>query len=255
MNKSQNNLCDGFLVAIQFLTRLNVGQHPDLWSDENCGKSVKFFPLAGAVLGAAYFTAAVLFNSCGTFSAEVIAAFLLVLSLYLTGGIFYDGFMDSADGIFSGREREKILTIMKDSRVGANAVMAFTLLMLTEWSSLLTVSTAFLPLVVFFIPVIGRFAAVLSIVLFPYARPTGLGKAFHDFAPPCKTLVASLLTTLIFAIPLKAQGILALSIGVITALLFCRHAAKVLGGLTGDTYGAAANLAECAALLFFASTA
>ena len=243
MNKSQNNLCDGFLVAIQFLTRLNVGQHPDLWSDENCGKSVKFFPLAGAVLGAAYFTAAVLFNSCGTFSAEVIAAFLLVLSLYLTGGIF------------SGREREKILTIMKDSRVGANAVMAFTLLMLTEWSSLLTVSTAFLPLVVFFVPVIGRFAAVLSIVLFPYARPTGLGKAFHDFAPPCKTLVASLLTTLIFAIPLKAQGILALSIGVITALLFCRHAAKVLGGLTGDTYGAAANLAECAALLFFASTA
>ena len=253
MNNLRSNKSDGFFVALQFLTRFNAGRCENLWSEENCGNSVKFFPLVGAILGAAYFTAAVWLEFCGVFSAAVIAALILLLSLFLTGGIFYDGFMDSADGIFSGRDREKILTIMKDSRVGANAVMAFTLLMLVEWAALFTLPRDFLPLAVFALPVIGRFAAVLAIVLFPYARPAGLGKAFHEFAALWQTLLTASATTFLFILPLGEKALAALAVGVIAALLFCRHAAKVLGGLTGDIYGAAANLAQCAALLCLAS--
>ena len=241
----------GFLVAVQFLTRFDVGRHENLWSAENCGAGVKFFPLVGALLGACYFTAAVLLDKIAA-PAAITAALLLVASLVLTGGIFCDGFMDSADGIFSGRDREKILAIMKDSRVGANAVMAFGTLLLLEWAALFSVPSAVLPITVFVAPIIGRFVAAVVIVAFPYARPEGLGKAFHDEAPPRATLMTATLTTFCFVLPCSIGAVVALAAGFLVGVAFCRHAVDVLGGLTGDTYGAAATLAECTVLVVFA---
>ena len=130
----------GFLVAAQFLTRFNFGNHANLWSEQNCGASVKFFPLVGVLLGASYFLTVEVLQYFGVFPRAVLAVLLFVLTVYLTGGIFFDGFMDSADGIFSGREREKSLAIMKDSRVGANAVMAFVSVALLESAAFFSLS-------------------------------------------------------------------------------------------------------------------
>ena len=243
---------NGLAVAIQFLTRFSVSVGEDLWSEKNCGASVKFFPLVGAMLGAVYFTSAVALTKLCAAPSGVAAALLLALSVVLTGGIFFDGFMDSADGIFSGREREKILAIMKDSRVGANAVMAFTVLMLVEWSAFFSMPPDVLPMAAFIAPIIGRFVAAVAIVEFPYARPMGLGKAFHDFADRRTTLVAAVIVAIVLIAPWGTLGIKAWAVGFAAGMLFCRHAAKVLGGLTGDTYGAAATLAECGALVTIA---
>ena len=242
----------GFLVAVQFLTRFDIGRHNDIWSEENCGRSVKFFPLVGALLGAAYFAAASLMQQSGVFPQAVTAALLLVLTIILTGGIFFDGFMDSADGIFSGRDREKCLEIMKDSRVGANAVMAFGAVLLTEWAALFSLLSVQLPKVLFVIPIIGRFVTVIAIVMFPYARPSGLGKAFHDFADKKTTLAVAFITTIVCLLPLGLANVTALTAGLIGGVFFCRHACHVLGGLTGDTYGAATIIAECTAMVTFA---
>ena len=78
--------------------------------------------------------------------------------------------MDTMDGIFSGRSKERMLEIMKDSRVGANGVMAFTLLMLMKWSLLMDLSPLLLPHALLVMPLLGRFAMTIGITSFPYAR-------------------------------------------------------------------------------------
>lgn len=64
--------------------------------------------------------------------SSLLIAVLLIITIIVTGGLLCDGFMDTADGVFSGRERERILEIMKDSCVGSNAVLAFVSLVLLK---------------------------------------------------------------------------------------------------------------------------
>ena len=144
---------DSFLVGLQFLTRISVVRQ-EIWTEEAFGGSVRYFPLIGAVLGCFYGGAAYLcvfvLPAWGIVPPEhLTAAVLLLLPVWLTGGIHCDGFMDTMDGLFSGRSRERMLEIMKDSCVGSNAVVAFLALMLAEYSILLDMPKEALPTVLF----------------------------------------------------------------------------------------------------------
>lgn len=240
-----------FFVALEFLTRISILRLEE-WRAEDFGRSVRWFPLVGAVLGLCYGAAAaflfLFLPAQGIVPPKhVSTAFLLLLTVLLTGGLFCDGFMDSMDGIFSGRPRDRMLEIMKDSRVGANGVMAFTLLMIAEWSILLDMKEEMIPLALFIMPVIGRFLVVLSITSFPYARPQGMGKAFADYAGR-GTLLSAGACTLAVVLPWGRETALALLAASLFALWFNRYVTKVLGGVTGDTYGAVATLSELVAL-------
>lgn len=76
--------------------------------------------------------------------SQLQAALLIVLMVVLTGGIHLDGFMDTIDGLFSGREREKCLEIMRDSRVGAFGVIGAICLLLFKFSLLANIPTLLL---------------------------------------------------------------------------------------------------------------
>ena len=152
------------------------------------------------------------------------------------------------DGLFSGRSRERMLEIMKDSRVGANGIMAFVGLMLMEWAILLDMRPELIPLAVFVMPVISRLMVVAAITCFPYARPQGMGKAFAAHAGK-DALVFALLSTLLFIAPWGGIAIAALLAGGMFAVFFNSYVTKVLGGVTGDTYGAVASLTELVVLL------
>lgn len=111
-----------FLIALQFLSRIHLASQ-DVWRDEDFGRSVLFFPLVGLIIGlllaALYGALSFILNPLGC--AVLVVAFWF----YVTGGLHADGYMDTADGLFSGRSRERMLEIMKDSRVGSGGVMAF----------------------------------------------------------------------------------------------------------------------------------
>ena len=123
-----------FIRALQFLTRFQLVKEVD-WSLEALGRSVRFFPWAGGVIGA-------VLGGCDwgmvqafgeSLPMHAAAALLILLEIMLTGGLHCDGFMDTMDGIFSGRSRERILEIMKDSRGGAYGAMSFALLLLVKY--------------------------------------------------------------------------------------------------------------------------
>ena len=154
------------------------------------------------------------------------------------------------DGIFSGRSKERMLEIMKDSRIGANGVMAFVLLIVLKWSLIMDISSLSLPTALLVMPVLGRFAMIIGITVFPYARPDGIGKAFAQYADKY-TLYIGLLLTLLVIVPVGKQAILSLAVVSICAILFARFVANLLGGLTGDIYGAMSELAEIVVLIVF----
>ena len=239
---------NSFLVGLQFLTRIRIVRQT-VWTAEDFGRSTRFFPLVGLVLGICYALAAwTLISVLGM--RALTAALLLILPLILTGGLHADGFMDTADGVFSGRERERKLEIMKDSRVGSFGVVAFVLLMFLQFALLLDMSPPLLVSVFFVMPIIGRMAMVLAVSCFPYARADGMGKTFADMADR-RTVAIAAVTTSVLVIPIGLLATLALVIGIVFSLLFCRWMTAILGGVTGDVYGAATVLTETIVLVVF----
>ena len=239
---------NSFLIGLQFLTRIHLVRQT-VWTAEDFGRSTRFFPLVGLVLGICYALAAWILVSVLGMRA-LTAALLLILPLLLTGGLHADGFMDTADGVFSGRERERKLEIMKDSRVGSFGVVAFVLLMFLQFALLLDMSPPLLVPVFFVMPIIGRMAMVLAVSCFPYARADGMGKTFADMADRGTVAIAAV-TTSVLVIPIGLLATLALVLGVVFTLLFCRWVSAILGGVTGDVYGAATVLTETIVLAVF----
>ena len=264
-----------FFIGLQFLTRISIVEQKD-WCEKDFADSVRYFPLIGLVLGIIYTAFAALLLSFLPKNGillphHVVAAILLILPILLTGGLHCDGFMDTMDGLFSGRSRERMLEIMKDSRVGANGVFAFVLLMIFDWSILLDLlQSAWLFPALFAMPIISRLMMVVAISAFPYARPVGMGKAFKDGGTK-SVLYGAFFYTLILVffpgvaacffgiIPLDAVGLsswlFSMTAVILAALLFtiffASYATRHLGGLTGDVYGAITTWTETLVLLSF----
>ncbi len=222
---------------------------------EDFGRSVKTFPLVGAVLGVCYaLPAYALYIWLPSLGWEVprhlASVLLLLLPLLLTGGLHADGFMDTMDGVFSGRSKERKLEIMKDSRVGANGVTAFVLLLLLNWAILLDMPPFWLVPALFVMPVIGRCMMAAAITCFPYARPEGMGKAFAQYAGK-KSLWLALFITVMCVVPWGPLACIAFLVSAGFTICFARYITGVLGGLTGDVYGALTLLNEVLVLLVF----
>lgn len=249
-----------FFIGLQFLTRISIVKQT-VWTEESFGQSVKYFPAIGAVLGICYavplFILVYITDSAIPIFTGAAGFFLNVI---LTGGIHCDGLMDSADGLFSGRDRDKMLEIMKDSRAGAFGVVTLVTVAALEISAIAEL-TKMLPMLmcvaVYAAPIIGRLAMVLTISIFPYARPEGLGKAFSKYATP-KTFLTALVETILLLLPLIlteieifCTAIIALCFAITFAMYFGKYVMLKLGGLTGDIYGAVEMLAEVLVMMIF----
>ena len=233
-----------FLTCLEFLTRVRFSKRTD-WRDEDFSRSVPYFPLVGLVIGS--LLAAV---NYGLFYIEtplfLRVTLLLLAEIIITGGLMYDGFMDTADGVFSARSRERMLEIMKDSHVGSNAVLAIIILLLLKIAAYLELSGETLTWVLLTMSVATRTFMVVFIVNFPYARKEGIGHMFTKYAKPFYTYIAFAVCAGIIA----ACGLQYLAVAGIcftVTLIIAQYLKTQLGGLTGDTYGA---LTECGNVIY-----
>lgn len=224
-----------FITCLEFLTRVRFSKRTD-WRDEDFSRSVPYFPLVGLVIGS--LLAAV---NYGLFYIEtplfLRVTLLLLAEIIITGGLMYDGFMDTADGVFSARSRERMLEIMKDSHVGSNAVLAIIILLLLKIAAYLELSGETLTWVLLTMSVATRTFMVVFIVNFPHARKEGIGHMFTKYAKPFYTYIAFAVCAGIIA----ACGLQYLAVAGIcftVTLIIAQYLKTQLGGLTGDTYGA-----------------
>lgn len=236
-----------FFTGLQFLTRIRLVEQTD-WSPDSFGRSVKYFTLIGAIIG--LILAGLNYVLSQFLPSHVLAAVIILAEIVLTGGLHCDGFMDTADGVFSGRSRERMLEIMKDSRVGANGVVAFGLLLLLKYSLIIDMTPTMLFAALITMPVAGRMVMVISITSFAYARPEGMGKAFAQYAGRATLGIAAVIAIAVVA-ALGVRASISAGGAVVAGILTARYLAAILGGLTGDTYGAVTELTELAVLLLF----
>ena len=249
---------ESFLIGLQFLTRIYITRQT-VWTEENFGKSVKYFPLIGAVIGIISAASIGFFYWLTSGKLSILTgAFAFTLPILLTGGIHCDGFIDTVDGLFSGREREKILEIMKDSRVGAFGAVSLVLLAAVEISAfieMIQISIVWSLTAIFSAPIISRLMMVVTIGEFPYARREGMGKAFAKYTT-WRTIFMALAETILILSPIIfinakmfAAIMLALIISFGFTLYFGNFAVKKIGGVTGDIYGAVSTLVELIVLI------
>ena len=232
--------------ALSFLTVLPVPV-PGSSGRLSMGWAVAFFPLAGAFIGLCL---AGLDRLLGPwFPPRVEAALLVAALLAVTGALHLDGFMDSFDGVFGGKDPASRRAIMKDSRVGSFGIAAAVSALLMEYGSLGSLpGEARLEALVLAVT-LSRWAMVAILWLFPAAGSTGLAAGLK---PRVRWVHAAVATVLALAIaaafPGWTGGIMVVLSGLMVLLAGRLMVAK-LGGITGDSCGAVGQLVETLVLV------
>ncbi|KEO81796.1 adenosylcobinamide-GDP ribazoletransferase [Tumebacillus flagellatus] len=232
-----------FFHALGFLTRLPVPRNlnPDAWS-----KSPPWYPVVGVLLGA--LLALVGYALEFLTPPAVTAILLLTLWVFLTGGLHLDGLMDTADGFGSYRSKERILEIMKDSRVGGMGVLAAILLLGTKAAALFSLQGSSQIIALAAAPVLGRMAMTAALYGFPYAREEGLAQSLRKDAR-VEGWVVFFFFLLVCLFVGRVLGIFTLVLSAVACTLLIRSSLRKIGGLTGDVYGALCEVTEAVVLL------
>ncbi|HWQ42337.1 MAG TPA: adenosylcobinamide-GDP ribazoletransferase [Desulfosporosinus sp.] len=236
----------GFLIALTFLTRLPLPAPKVEITSEEFTRSYRYYPMVGLVLGLLLWLMAKALVPY--FPPLVLGALLLSAELMLTGGLHLDGFMDSMDGLLSARTPERILEIMKDSHVGAHACMALIGLLLLKFTLLASLNPAQFSILLV-MPMLSRWVFQIGVIGFPYARSQGLGRGIHETTHWASFLLIGSIVLVISFYLAGFAGLIAAGTCVITITLLAAWISSLLGGLTGDLYGAFIELSEVVCLL------
>lgn len=232
-------------LAVAFLTRLPA------WSDRigprDFGPAVAWFSAVGAALGLGLWG---LWSLLHGHAAPTLAAALIVAALaWATAGLHLDGVADVCDALGAasklepGKAGARMLEVMRDSRVGALGALGLALALAIKIAAIAELRD---PRLLVLAPAAARALPGLCMVGWGYARPSGLGSAFHQAVRRWHAGLG-LLPVLALVIWTGAwlPALAALGAGLILAARLNRH----LGGLTGDVYGAAIELGEIAAFV------
>jgi adenosylcobinamide-GDP ribazoletransferase len=236
------------LVAVGFLTRMPVPAAA--FADARAqSRSLAWYPLVGLLLGLVLLALAWTLRSTPPLLS---AALLLVAWTWATGALHLDGLADSADAWAGGhaatpaQTRERTLAIMKDPRCGPMGVVALGAVLLLKFAALASLSPAalmWLPLA----PLLGRAALTLAFIGTPYVRREGLGSAL--VAAPRWSCAVALVGVAMVCATQGVAGALAAGTALLLFLAWRRACMARLGGMTGDTAGALAELTESAVLV------
>lgn len=228
------------LLAIGFFTRIPVPALAD-FKESELSAAARYFTLVGLLVGA---LAALVYSvAAKVLPLELAVLLSMVATIYITGCFHEDGLADAADGLGGGWEKEQVLTIMSDSRIGSYGAAALILALLLKFEALIHLPVALLPVVMIAGHALSRFAAVLVIYTQQYVRPAGKAKPLANKLNTSEVLIAAIfgLLPLVF---LPCQWLWALLPVAVVWLWFSHKLRQRLGGYTGDCLGAMQQLTE-----------
>lgn len=246
-----------FFVALQFFTRLPIPRWVGFEQDWLHHAS-RYFPLVGlvvGVIGAAVYAAAAL-----VLPAPVAAVLSTAATIYITGAFHEDGFADTCDGLGGGMTRERVLEIMKDSRVGAYGAIGVVCMLGTKVTTLAMLPAASAIAALLLAHPLSRLCATSLIWRMEYARAEGKAKPLAERMTGAEFCIAVLTVALAAAVLLAAGALTAYAI--LAAVASCvlatwwlaRKFKHRIGGYTGDCLGAVQQLAEAVAYIAILAT-
>jgi adenosylcobinamide-GDP ribazoletransferase len=240
-----------FLSAVQFLTRLPVPAQP--YESESLARSVKFFPAVGAIVGGG---GALLHRLVVPHLPRTAAALVVVLYLVcVTGGLHEDGLADAADGFGSGTSREKILVILRDSRIGSFGGMALVLSLVGRLLLIASLPLQRVSCYLITASVLCRWTPLPLSYFLPPARTDvatsvdGQGARIARLTSTASLVGGSIFSAAVAGLLLKTQSIGPLLATMAISWLTASYYKRRIGGMTGDCFGATIQLTEISVYL------
>lgn len=245
-----------FIGILQFFTRIPI--RVNIGFDEEFHKTMYYFPLVGFVLGILYFIIGLV--SSFLFDSYITSVNILISTVILTGGLHLDGVGDTFDGIYSYRDKEKILEIMKDSRLGTNAMLSVLFLMLMKLGLIYSIVQSGQLYNLIFMPVFARMAIVIACYKSITPRKNGMGNVFIG-KPSLKMILTGIVYTVILIIIMGItlfnlnsldliKVIAFIPIMIILSRCFVRYIYSKIDGITGDILGCISELMEVMYLIY-----
>lgn len=228
-------------LAFQFLTRIPLpGKHH---GHGGLSGAIKFFPVVGLVIAMGAIGLRRIFSN--HLPPLVVAALVLVYLVVITGAFHEDGLADSADGFGGGWTKEKILEIMRDSRIGSFGALAIGLSLLARYSLLSSLPTARFSSYMIAAHVLCRWTTLpLSFFMQP-ARAEGQGAGAMRTSA-LSLAIGSVIALVICYFWMHFAFWLPLTVAAIMTLLTALYYQQQIGGITGDCFGATNQLTEIA---------
>lgn len=241
----------GFFIVISYFTRIPIGGVVR-FSEERFRKGASLFPFVGLILAFLLFLFVGLLDLIGVpDSGPLMPVLVIAFYIFLSGGLHIDGLADSIDGFYSGRDRERILSIMQDPHIGTFGVLGILMVYLLNVASLWELT---IPEILMF-PYIARINAYLMASLLPYAKESGMGKTFVDEARPAIAALHYVIMGVVFLLAFSRYYLVMMAVATMFSLLFAVLAAalshKKIGGLTGDSMGFIVELSQMGYLVAF----
>lgn len=235
-------MCQSMFCAIPF--------PGNIWNEQARDKMLLFLPVVGLEIGAIWAGLAWL---CNVLNLPVLVKGL-ILSVYpylVTGFIHLDGYMDVTDAVKSYRSLERRREILKDSHVGAFAVIGIVLLLLAQFAYMASAKENAVFRILVFVPAVSRCCSALAVTIL---KPMNTSQ-YADQKKPKAHIVALVAMTAVFVTAgflfFGRYGFVLLGclVGYGVAL---RKAYKSLEGMNGDISGYALSIAELCAIAVYA---
>lgn len=230
-------LLNSLIIAVSMYSKIPMPKVE--WNDKNMRYSMCFFPCVGLITGLAVYIWCIITKALGLNDIMTTVGYVLI-PLLITGGIHLDGFIDTKDALNSYKSKEEKLLILKDSHIGAFALICtiiYILLSLGVWSALYK-GTVFILCIGF---VLSRALSGFSVVTFNIAKDSGLAHAFSDAAAKKAVrnvlIVIILISSGLMTIFGGIAGIFSIIGAICTFLYYKNMSYKQFGGITGDLAG------------------
>ncbi len=239
-----------FLLAVGFLTRLPVPPDPD-FSEQKLDKTSPYFPLVGLLI--ALLCAVVVLLANALFDHLLLAVLLSVAaSLLITGAFHEDGLADSADGFGGGWQRDDVLRIMKDSRIGSYGTVAVVTALALKVTALSALGSAGeVAVALLWGHGLSRWVTISLLMDLDYVSGEGKSKPLARQLSSRESLCAMLpLAPLLLISPLPSLFFMLPALFVFR-LGYAEYLRRRIGGYTGDALGAAQQVSEVLIYLAF----
>lgn len=245
-----------FLLAVGFFTRIPV-PHFNGFQESDLNHASKYFPLIGILVG---LVGALGFYVTYWFLPQPIAVLTSMAgTIYLTGAFHEDGLADSADGLGGGWDKEKIISIMQDSRLGTYGAVALFLMLFAKFQLLNSLNFILIPITLVTAHALSRLCTVWMMQSLDYVKSSGKAKPLatqidmpsllmanlFGLLPFCAVIVALNVSNHSHLLILQFMGFTLLP--VVLSWFWWRHKIqRWLGGYTGDCLGATQQITELA---------
>ena len=252
------------IAIIQFMTRIPIKL--DTGIDQEFHKSLVYFPVVGLVLGILYYLVGVITST--VLPQNIVAILIVISEVVLTGGLHLDGVGDSFDGLYSYRDKNRMLEIMKDSRLGTNGMVAIVIILLLKialTNAILDNNSLWLISVM---PVVARTMQAIACYKSKTPRENGMGNMFigklttsYLIITICNMIIITTLITCTLPYielgsidtDIIASNMLVQMTTIVTLIVWVKFFVytvyKKIDGITGDILGCISEVAEVIYLL------